>query len=222
LVVDDDPAIREALTAALTPPFVVHTAASGEAAREVLRGRAISAIILDAVLGDEDGIALVPDFHRLSTAPILVLTGHGSEALAVQAFRAGVQEYLNKPPNLSELYARLDTLIAPRRTRDPVEGARRSLEDTLDKPYDPATLAGAIGLSEVHLRRRFQAVFGVTPRRYLLDARLRRARELLATTDLGVERIALEVGLASGTHFGKLFRHAYGCSPSDYRAHAKR
>lgn len=91
LVVDDDPSVIEALTVALKGTYVVHGAATGKEAYLLLRRHPIASIILDAVLSREHGLDLVEPFRALSRAPIPMLTGHGSEELAVRAFRAGVR-----------------------------------------------------------------------------------------------------------------------------------
>ncbi|MFA5029114.1 MAG: helix-turn-helix domain-containing protein [Candidatus Methylomirabilota bacterium] len=218
LVVDDDPAVCEALTAALAPPYVVHSAATSAEAAALAVAQPLAAVILDAVLGDEDGVALVPQLRQRSSVPILLLTGHGSEALAVRAFRAGVQDYLTKPVDGVALAECLARLLADRWPADPVGRAQRYIREQLAKPMDLGALAGAVGLSEIHLRRLFQQQCGITPRRYLLKVRLECAGELLRTTVHAVEWIAGEVGFRSGTRFAKVFRRVYGHSPSEYRA----
>lgn len=112
LVVDDDRGIHEALTAALGPLYVVHTAASGAEACAILRAQPIAVIILDAILGEEHGLDLVEPFRALSPARILVLTGHSSEDLAIKALRAKVDDYLKKPPSVTAVHAALARLVA--------------------------------------------------------------------------------------------------------------
>jgi DNA-binding response OmpR family regulator len=102
-VVDDDASIREALRAALADGYTVHVAASGAEACDMLRAHPVAAIILDAVLRGEHGLDLVERFRKLSPAPIVILTGHGTEELAVRALRVHVAEYLKKPVSVAEL-----------------------------------------------------------------------------------------------------------------------
>jgi DNA-binding response OmpR family regulator len=111
LVVDDDPALREALACALADTYVIHLAGTGAQACAVLRAEPIAAIILDAILGDEHGLDLVPRFRALSSAPILLFTGHGSEELASRALWEGVDGYLKKPLDLHELRRATHRLI---------------------------------------------------------------------------------------------------------------
>ncbi|HTU02383.1 MAG TPA: response regulator, partial [Candidatus Sulfotelmatobacter sp.] len=93
LVVDDDPAVREALHTVLADSYRVHTASTGAEALAHVRRQPLSAIILDAVLGDEDGLALIEPFRNLSPAPILILTGHSTESMAIRAVWARADGY---------------------------------------------------------------------------------------------------------------------------------
>jgi len=218
LIVDDDPAVAEALTAALKGTYVVHGAATGKEACAILRRHRVAAIILDAVLGREHGLDLVERFRALSRAPILMLTGHGSEELAVRAFRAGVDDYLRKPVNLKELRATLSNLVQQHEELpDPVEQARRILVEHPERQYTTASLAREVGLSEGHLRRQFRLAHKNTPRRYLTEVRMQRALELLRTTLLTIEQIAQAVGFLSATTFGKIFKRMYRMAPSEFR-----
>ncbi|HSB80466.1 MAG TPA: helix-turn-helix domain-containing protein [Candidatus Methylomirabilis sp.] len=222
LVVDDDPAIREALTAALAGAYVVHATATGDGACALLGRHPVAAIVLDAILGEEHGLDLVQKIRGLSSAPILILTGHGSEDLAARALRARVSDYLKKPVSLAEIreaLARLTRKDEP--SEDAMARARRTLAESLDRDHTTESLAREIGLSERHLRRQFTAVYGQTPRRYLTEVRMRRAADLLRTTRLGVEQIAQAVGYTHMTTFDRIFKRAFRLTPSAYRQRAE-
>jgi YesN/AraC family two-component response regulator len=232
LIVDDDPAVVEAFTAALKGAYIVHGAATGEEACAILRAHPIAAIILDAVLGEEHGLDLVERFRELSAAPILILTGHSTEDLAIRAVRAKVDDYLRKPLDLDALHSAVARLLHPREEPatlawmlpsevpppEAVVLARRYLEAHLNEPYAPARLAREVGVSERHLYRQFRAATGLTPRQYLTRVRLVRAAELLRTTPRGIEQIASDVGFRNVTVFNRVFKRAYGVSPSEFRA----
>lgn len=80
-------------------------------------------------------------------------------------------------------------------------------------------LAATAGLSPFHFNRLFHRVVGVSPHRYLLDCRLRRARELLvAGSGRSIGEVAAECGFADQAHFGRQFRRAYGVSPVQFQA----
>ena len=85
-----------------------------------------------------------------------------------------------------------------------------------------AQLASVACLSPNHLLRTFRQAFGQTPHQYLVERRLARARELLATADISVTDICLEVGFESMGSFSHLFRKRFGVAPSEYRQQMRR
>jgi YesN/AraC family two-component response regulator len=219
LVVDDDPAIRESLTAALAGAYVVHVTATGDGACNLLRRHPVAGIVLDAVLGREHGLDLVDRFRALSPAPILILTGYGSEDLVTRALRARVSDYLKKPVSLRDLHAAMTRLLSHEGASvDPVVRARLHLDEHLATDFRGDELAREVGLSEAHLRRRFRVMYGKTPRRYLAEVRMQRAAKLLRSTRLGIEQIALAVGYGNLPAFDRRFKRAYGVTPSVLRA----
>jgi AraC-like DNA-binding protein len=80
-----------------------------------------------------------------------------------------------------------------------------------------AELAGAAGMSRTAFAKAFADAFGQTPMDFVQKARLHRAAQLLAATELPVKVIAASLGFASRSHFSRAFRRAYGTDPSAYR-----
>jgi transcriptional regulator GlxA family with amidase domain len=78
-------------------------------------------------------------------------------------------------------------------------------------------VAAQAGLSVRTLNRRFHDETGRTPMQWVTAARIRRAQELLESTDHGVDRIAHLVGLASPAQFRAQFRRHTGVTPQAYR-----
>jgi AraC-like DNA-binding protein len=218
LVVDDEAGVREAVAAALGDRYDVHTAASSTEAVTALRGHPIAAIILDALLEEEHGLDLIPFFRRLSPARIMLLTGHGSETLAARAIWAGVDGYLNKPVSVLKLHAAIERLLSPELgLSDLAARARRSLDAYPPQPLRAAEWSRHLGAGEPHLRRLFRERYGVTPRRYLTERRLRQAGHLLWTTGWSVAEIARQVGYEDLRNFRRLFQRWAGMAPLDYR-----
>jgi AraC-like DNA-binding protein len=218
LLVDDDPALRDAIECGLAPRYVVHPAATGRDAVSVLRAHVIATIILDVVLRDEDGLALVPTLRALSPAPLLIITGYGSEAVAVRALRLRAEDYLNKPFGLPDLELVLDRLAAPER---PTPNVLRRTECFLDHAVavelSAVEIATHVGVSERHLRRLFRQAFDITPKQYHTRARMDRARGLLARTDQTVSEIAAALGFPSTRQFARVCRRLLGARPSALR-----
>lgn len=87
----------------------------------------------------------------------------------------------------------------------------------LHQPLTVDQLARQAGMSRRTLIRRFHTDTGLPPMRWLLDARLARARELLESGDLTVEAVARHCGLGTPANFRTLFKTHVGIPPSVYR-----
>ena len=77
-------------------------------------------------------------------------------------------------------------------------------------------LAALCGISEVYFRRIFHALHGKSPKEYVIDMRIERARRLLSDGSFTVREVAALCGYFEETHFSREFKRHTGCSPSDY------
>jgi AraC family transcriptional regulator of adaptative response / DNA-3-methyladenine glycosylase II len=84
-------------------------------------------------------------------------------------------------------------------------------------PPSARDLAARLGVSDRHVRRIFEAQFGVSPVQYLQTRRLLTAKQLLADTNLPVTQVALISGFASVRRFNAAFVGHYGLNPSQLR-----
>ena len=80
-------------------------------------------------------------------------------------------------------------------------------------------LATRLGVSDRHVRRIFEAEFGVSPVQYLQTRRLLTAKQLLADTDLPITQVAQISGYASVRRFNGAFADHYGLNPTQLRRH---
>lgn len=96
----------------------------------------------------------------------------------------------------------------------------RTREWALQRLGDPLTLAGLAEhahMSERTFTRRFREETGLAPRQWLTEQRLALARELLESTDQGIEAIAAAIGYATATSLRTHLSAALGVSPATYR-----
>lgn len=99
LLVEDDPAVRFANAQTLKLAGLdVEVCASAEAALEKIHPLFPGVMLVDVRLPGMDGLALLERVQRMEPAlPVIIITGHGDVALAVQAMRAGAYDFLEKP-----------------------------------------------------------------------------------------------------------------------------
>ena len=97
------------------------------------------------------------------------------------------------------------------------------METSIEEPISPATLAKDVGMSTHQLERLFRRYLSRSPKRYYMELRLQKARNLLMQTDMTVINVALACGFASPSHFSKCYRSHYDTTPYRERgAHASR
>jgi len=107
LLVDDDLTLRERLARALRERgFDVRTAGSADEAMERVRAESPEMAVLDLRMPGRSGLDLLREMREHDPATrILVLTGYGSIATAVEATKLGAEGYLPKPVDADELLA---------------------------------------------------------------------------------------------------------------------
>jgi two-component system response regulator MprA len=125
LVVDDDPALRSALSRALElDGYVVHTAGNGKSALDTIPEVHPDVVVLDVMMPYVGGLEVC---RRLRAAgdrtPILVLTARDEVGDRVAGLDAGADDYLVKPFALEELRARLRALLRRSRADTPDDDA---------------------------------------------------------------------------------------------------
>ncbi len=112
LVVDDERALRELLEYGLEQAgFSVRSVTEGSAAFALLQAWSPDVIVLDVMLPGRDGLTLLPEIRRLTTAPVVMLTARTEIAEKLAGFSAGADDYVGKPFEIEELVARLRTLL---------------------------------------------------------------------------------------------------------------
>lgn len=137
----------------------------------------------------DHGSAVAADASRLAVAPL---------------HRDGGQAQYIVRPNAPTAEAGLDTVLA-------------WIETHAHREITLAMLADQARLSERTLNRRFHEQTGQTPMQWVTAVRVRRAQELLQTTDLGIDHIAHLIGFASPAHFRTQFKRLSGVAPHAYR-----
>lgn len=190
LVVDDEPAVRDAVQRALRlESYEVEAAADGT---EALRNLTLSSpdlIILDVLMPGVDGLEVCRRLRKAGdSTPILMLTARDSVANRVEGLDAGADDYLVKPFALDELLARVRALLR----RSSPDGAEQ-LVRFADVTLDPVTREVKRGPRSINLTRTeflLLELFLHNPRRVL-------TREIILDRvwgfDFGPESNSLEV-----------------------------
>lgn len=174
LLVDDDDDLREALSEQLvmTDEFDVFEAANGAEAMDQVRAGQFDMAILDVGLPDTDGRELCKRMRKASfKSPVIMLTGHDSDADTILGLDSGANDYITKPFKLPVLLARLRAQL---RQHEQSENAVFQLGPYLFKPAQKMLIdenERKIRLTEKEtniLKFLYRAPDGVVPRDVLL------------------------------------------------------
>jgi DNA-binding NtrC family response regulator len=132
LVIDDDPALLQALPEALRlrmSGVTVDTADSAATALDQIAAWDYDAIVTDIKMPGMDGLGLLAEIRaRRPDTPTLMITGHGDHALAIDALRGGAYDFIQKPIDRDYLFAALGRAIHVRELSRRVKEQQRALE----------------------------------------------------------------------------------------------
>jgi signal transduction histidine kinase/DNA-binding response OmpR family regulator len=212
LIVEDNVQLQSFLQFILSEKYQVITAANGIQALEKLRSEHADLIISDVMMPEMDGIELLEKLKSdLATyqIPVMMLTAKTSLENKLQALRIGVDDYLLKPFDEEELFARIENLLKNYASRQKlfeepkpiVKEPRKQPHDAQPMPqedldwlklveetmisnlgkmvYNLDHLAMDVHVSRSQLNRRVKQLTGMTPSAYMLEVRLQMVRQML-------------------------------------------
>ncbi len=138
----------------------------------------------------------------------VVASDHGQElanSVADQLIYTSIrtdrdEQRLSIPTRIGVRHPKLSTVI-------------RMMEENMEEPVSPSILASDVGMSTRQLERLFRRYLNRSPKRYYMELRLQKARNLLMQTDMSVINVALACGFASPSHFSKCYRAHYDTTP---------
>lgn len=169
----------------------------------------------------------VVDGNRMSTAG-----GTSSIDLMLQLIATDLGEDVANTVADQQIYSSIRTDQDQQRLSIPTRiGVRhpklsrviQMMEANIEEPISPSVLAKEVGMSTRQLERLFRRYLNRSPKRYYMEIRLQKARNLLMQTDMSVINVALACGFASPSHFSKCYRAHYDTTPYRERgSHAAR
>lgn len=174
LLVDDDDDLREALAEqlVLTKEFDAFEAGDGAQAMERVKSEQYDLVILDVGLPDTDGRELCKRMRKAGVkSPIMMLTGHDTDADTILGLDSGANDYITKPFKFPVLLARIRAQL---RQHEQSENAVFQLGDYLFKPaqkmlVDPKDRKIRLTEKETNiLKFLYRAADGLAPREVLL------------------------------------------------------
>ncbi|MBE6592478.1 MAG: helix-turn-helix domain-containing protein [Ruminococcaceae bacterium] len=122
----------------------------------------------------------------------------------------------------ARLYEFLSLLLSSNKIEKSTENAylttaRRYIKAHYSEDITVEQVASHIGISRKYLFAIFKKSLGISPKEYIIECRLKRAKEFLSDRELSVANIAYSVGYKDPLNFSKMFKLKTGSSPSEYR-----
>ena len=132
-----------------------------------------------------------------------------------------LKRHLTSPDSRAQAFSIFYDMIS-KLSPDPVprelSGAIRLIESSFkDSSLTNERLACECKMSEVYFRKLFKKHFGISPRQYIIDVRLRMAKELLTEKTSSIESVAERCGFSNPYHFARIFKEHTGTTPTKYR-----
>ena len=145
LIIDDEPAIRRSMGGILeNEGFTVTDAASAIEALPLLDKETFDAIFCDIKMPQMDGIEFLVKAKTITDAPIIIISGHGTIDVAVEAIKKGAYDFIEKPMNLNRMLITLRNALDKSR----LVNETKILRTIVSKQYEMVGTSGA--MQELH------------------------------------------------------------------------
>lgn len=123
----------------------------------------------------------------------------------------------NRAKMMSVFYNMLHRLSTESSVHDAILPAIRYIESNYQNPkLSNAELAEKCNISEVYFRKIFTETYKTTPKQFIVDIRINKAKQLLSDGFLNVGAVAEECGFSNQYHFCRLFKEKTGFTPTEY------
>lgn len=243
LIVDDNPDMLLYLREHLNEQYRILEAPNGIAAFELAKENIPDLIISDVMMPGMDGFELcrlIKEELITSHIPVMLLTAFASREKQLEGLKKGADDYLTKPPDISQLLLKVKNLLATRKNlmnyisnerpeadaaETPADNPEHEfllkiktvvLQHLTDSDFTADHLGRELALSRRQLYRKVSALTNTTVNDLINEVRLSEARNFLISNDMSLIEIAMNVGFTDPKHFGRLFKERFGVTPKQF------
>jgi DNA-binding response OmpR family regulator len=244
LIVEDDLELRVYLRKMLWKYYRTEESENGSVGIIKARSMLPDLIISDIMMPEMSGIEMCQQLKRdpeTEHIPIILLSAKSGIESKIDGFEKGADEYLEKPFSSKHLLTRARNLIESRERlklhfnnsphqkpkiagintydREFLEKVFYKIEQNISNPeFNVKELSSELGMSRVHLYRRFKNLTGKMPKEFMNESRLKAASALLEENRLSISEVAYKVGFNTPSNFTASFKAYYGISPKNYKS----
>ncbi|GAA0872430.1 two-component regulator propeller domain-containing protein [Gangjinia marincola] len=243
LIVEDHPDMVRYYCDLLNDAYDLILVDNGEEAIAHVQSSFPDFILSDAVMPKMDGYELcrlLKNDWKTSHIPFIMVSGLGRAEDRSKAFEKGVEAFLEKPFDETELLAVIDSLLTRKKrvaehirkllyaeenlveervnARD-LEFIEKISEFCLDPQWDFSIqrLAKELGMSRTQLHRKIKALTELSATEYISHLRIEKAKNLLRAEDTSISEVAYAVGYSDPGYFAKIFKKITGQTASEFK-----
>ncbi|MBF0572032.1 MAG: response regulator [Candidatus Omnitrophica bacterium] len=227
LVVDDNDDLRAEIRDFLDT-YEIFEASSGEAALAILRrANDISLVILDVMMTGISGLDVLSEIKgKDPKVGVIILTGHSSKDVAIEALKLRADDYIEKPINIERFHEAVERMMAihngePEISSLDIKGKMLKVKNFIEanrfKKIGLNDASDLVKLSPKYLSRGFKEHMKIGFNEYKLQVKIKQAKEILLKTGYTVNQISEKLGYENAESFIRQFKKIVRNTPAQYR-----
>ena len=232
LLVDDDEDLRYEFRE-LFDDYNIIEASNGKDALEILKKpNEIDLVVLDVIMPGPKGTTVLKEIK--STSPdlaIIILTGHSTKDIAIEALKGKADDYIEKPLNITKAKDIIEMLLKTSGVKkeiddsdikNKIERVKQFTEKNYHKKVSLDDVANLIYLSPKYFSRVFKEHTGMGFSDYKLQVKIDKAKEMLETSTSNIDEISYKIGYENTESFIRIFKKITNNTPTEYREEYKK
>jgi YesN/AraC family two-component response regulator len=225
VVIDDDERVIRSLRLALNDYELVCFNNGSDGIKYFQRPRDASIVLLDVMMPGIDGLSVLEQLKKINRdLTVIIMTGFGSQEIAVQALRKRADDFIEKPFNIIEIKDKIKNILKERIgenrfDRDKGKHVER-IKCFIERNYTNSSLeyiADELCLSPKYISRMFNQKNGSSFRDYKVTVKMERAKVLLKDSSFTVNEISDRLGYLNPESFMRIFKRRTRLTPSQFR-----
>ncbi len=242
LVVDDHNEIRDFISQTLNAYYNIYHAENGKEGLEAAKYLQPNIVLTDIFMPVMDGFEFCKQLktrQETSHIPVMMITAKASEENELEGFTNGADDYIRKPFNIDLLKLKLSNILEHREqlrkrfnrkiisqpnevtvTSTDEKFLQQAIEiiekNMMNTEFNVKVLVKEMNFSRSNIFMKFKELTGLSSGEFIRNIRLKRAMQLLETSDLSVKEIMYMTGFNTASYFSKCFKKQFGVLPSEY------
>jgi signal transduction histidine kinase/ligand-binding sensor domain-containing protein/DNA-binding response OmpR family regulator len=242
LVAEDNKELADFIYTELSELYNVILTKNGDEALKMIAKNEVQLIVSDVMMPVKSGIELCREIKKTdktSHIPVILLTAKSALNAKIEGLESGADAYITKPFSIDYLLVQISNLIENRKSilghfsSSPLAHLRslatsgsekiflsrldKVIEENLkDQELSVDKLADYMNMSRSTLYRNIREISQLSPNELINLSRLKKAAELIKTTNMKIYEVAEMVGYKSQTSFGRNFQKHFGMTPTEF------